>query len=74
MSSGSIYASLTIVNLKVLSDTIADSWHDDSTCMKFLFGKGGGRIRIQVSKREASHTHTHTLKLFFRMTYTLRLA
>ena len=70
MSSGSIYASLTIVNLKVLSDTVVDSWLDDSTCMKFLWG-GGGRIRIQVSKREASHTHT--LKLFFRMTYTLRL-
>ena len=31
----------------------------------------GGRIKIQVSKREASHTYT--LKLFFRMTYTLRL-
>ena len=30
-----------------------------------------GRIKIQVSKREASHTYT--LKLFFRMTYTLRL-
>ena len=43
MSSGSIYASLTIVNLKVLSDTVVDSWLDDSTCMKFLFGKGGGK-------------------------------
>ena len=40
MSGGSIYASLTIVNLKVLSDTNAGSWHDDSTCIKFLW-RGG---------------------------------
>ena len=47
MSSGSIYASLTIVNLKVLSGSI-------------------------VFKKEASHIYT--FKLFFRMTYTFKLA
>ena len=72
MSSGSIYASLTIVNLKVLSDITVDSWHDDSTCIKFLWrGDGGARIRLQVSRREASHTYT--FRLFLRMTYTLKL-
>ena len=48
MSSGSIYASLTIVNLKVLSDITVDSWHDDSICMKLLWG-GGGRGKDQDS-------------------------
>ena len=59
MSSGSIYASLTIVNLKVLSDTVVDSWLDDSTCMKFLFGKGGEGSGFK-SLRGRLHTHTHT--------------
>ena len=59
MSSGSIYASLTIVNLKVLSDTVVDSWLDDSTCMKFLFGKGGGEGSGFKSLRGRLHTHTH---------------
>ena len=59
MSSGSIYASLTIVNLKVLSDTVVDSWLDDSTCMKFLFGKGGGKDQ-DSSLSEGGFTHTHT--------------
>ena len=57
MSSGSIYASLTIVNLKVLSDITVDSWHDDSTCMKLLLGGGEDQ---DSSLQERGFTHIYT--------------
>ena len=57
MSSGSIYASLTIVNLKVLSDITVDSWHDDSICMKLLGGGGRGEGSGFRSLRERLHIH-----------------
>ena len=56
MSSGSIYASLTIVNLKVLSDTVVDSWLDDSTCMKLLLGGEDQDSSLQ----ERGFTHIYT--------------
>ena len=56
MSSGSIYASLTIVNLKVLSDITVDSWHDDSTCMKLLLGGEDQDSSLQ----ERGFTHIYT--------------